>query len=85
MAAGKPVVATNVGGAAEAINDGESGYLVNSDDDTAMAKRLMELLNDTKLAASMGKNGRRIAKDKFSPHKQLGQTTLLYKRFLKIS
>ena len=40
MAAGKPVVATNVGGAAEAVADGESGYLVASDDDAAMASRL---------------------------------------------
>ena len=54
MAAGKPVVATNVGGAAEAIIEGETGYLVPSDDDAAMAERLIELLNDEATATRYG-------------------------------
>src|SRR5262249_50330164 len=46
MAAGKPVVATDVGGAAEVVVDGETGYLVESNDSETMATRLMELLGD---------------------------------------
>src|SRR6185503_2113503 len=39
MAAGRPVVVTNVGGAAELVTEGETGYLVPSGDDAAMAAR----------------------------------------------
>ena len=46
MAAGKPVVATHVGGASEAIIENETGFLVESDDDETMAKRFIELLQD---------------------------------------
>ncbi len=79
MAAGKPVVATNVGGAAEAIVDGETGYLVTSDDDAAMAARLTELLNDAAMAAGFGAAGRKTAADKFSLEARLGATKVLYR------
>ena len=46
MAAGKPVVATNVGGASEAIIENETGFLIESDDDEMLANRLTELLAD---------------------------------------
>lgn len=80
MAAGKPVVATNVGGAAEAIADRESGYIVASDDDASMAQRLIDLLSDPEMAASFGAAGRRIAGEKFSREAQLAATTELYRR-----
>ena len=50
MAAGKPVIATNVGGASEAIVENETGFLIESDDDEALANRLIELLKDEKKA-----------------------------------
>jgi L-malate glycosyltransferase len=78
MAAGKPVVATNVGGAAEAIIEGESGYLVASDDDEAMAARLIGLLSDEKKAGEMGARGKQRAEDKFSLDSQLAKTLALY-------
>ena len=40
MAAGRPVVVTNVGGAAELVSEGDTGYLVSSGDDAAMATRI---------------------------------------------
>ena len=46
MAAARPVVATDVGGAREAIAHGESGYLVDSDDDARMAEHVLSLLRD---------------------------------------
>lgn len=78
MAAGKPVVATNVGGAAEAIVEGETGYLVASDDDAAMAAHLIELLNDKERAADFGAKGRKIIEEKFSLEIQLKKTLELY-------
>jgi glycosyltransferase involved in cell wall biosynthesis len=78
MAAGKPVVATNVGGAAEAIVEGETGYLVESDDHTTMAARLRELLRNDVVARVMGAEGRRRVERQFSTQNQLQLTKDLY-------
>lgn len=78
MAAGRPVVATRVGGAAEAIIEGKTGYLVESDDDEAMARRVLTLLQDSRLAREMGEAGREVAGRKFSLEKQLEKTLELY-------
>lgn len=83
MAAGLPVVATNVGGAAEAIIDGRSGYLVASDDDEEMAGRLMELLNDDAKAAQMGAAGKDRAEEKFSLDSQRSKTIELYNSLIR--
>jgi L-malate glycosyltransferase len=82
MAAGKPVVATDVGGASEAIREGETGFLVESDDDQSMATRVLELLNDDEKAARMGTKGREEAEKKFSLDAQLVKTLELYNRVL---
>jgi glycosyltransferase involved in cell wall biosynthesis len=82
MAAGKPVVATAVGGAAEAITDGETGYTVASDDDEAMAARLAELLDDNELAARFGAAARRVVSERFSSGAQLKSTVSLYNSLL---
>ncbi len=82
MAAGKPVVATNVGGAAEAIIDGETGYLVETNDDRAMAGRLIELLcNETK-AAEFGVAAKKRVSIRFSQEAQLRATIELYDSLL---
>lgn len=83
MAAGKPVVATNVGGASESIIDGKTGYLVASDDDAAMAEKLIEILGDKKKAAAMGKNGKRRIVENFSSEAQLEKTLRLYNELLE--
>lgn len=80
MAAGRPVVATSVGGAAEAVVEGKTGYLVASDDDEAMAKRVLMLLQDDGVAREMGAAGRELAERKFSVGNQLKQTLELYDR-----
>ena len=82
MAAGKPVVATNVGGAAEAIVEGETGYLVESDNDEAMADKLIELLNNSGIAEAFGTKAKQIAAEKFSQDAQIGKTLGLYNSLL---
>ena len=82
MAAGKPVVATNVGGAAEAFVDGEAGYLVPSDDDVTFAARLLELLADEEKVIRFGLKGRKLAAEKFSESTQLASTLRLYENVL---
>ena len=58
MAAGLPVVGTCVDGAAEAVCDGETGWLFAPHDVAGMATRLGELLNDPARAREMGAAGR---------------------------
>ncbi len=79
MAARLPVVATNVGGASEAIVENETGFLVESDDDEMMANRLIELLQREEIAQEFGKKGRKIVEEKFSCAAQLENTLKLYK------
>lgn len=83
MAAGKPVVATNVGGAAEAIVHGETGYLVGSGDSDDLASKLVRLLKDEEEAKSFGERGRQVAHTKFSRNSQILKTLELYDYLLK--
>jgi glycosyltransferase involved in cell wall biosynthesis len=82
MAAGRPVVATDVGGAREAVVEGETGYLVQRGDDRAMAERIAELLQDPARARAMGERGRRLIESKFSCEEQLSRTSELYDELL---
>ena len=82
MAAGLPVVATDVGGAREAIAEGETGYTVNSGDDERMAVRIIELLFEPQRARVMGERGKLIAAEKFSCDRHLANTLELYDELL---
>jgi rhamnosyl/mannosyltransferase len=60
QAAGLPVVATDVGtGTGEAFAPGESGLLIDSDDDTALVTALNELASAPERRRAMGEAGRR--------------------------
>ncbi len=58
MAAGRPVIASRVGGLAEIVLDGETGLLVPPGDSAALAGAVERLLADPALAATYGNNGR---------------------------
>jgi glycosyltransferase involved in cell wall biosynthesis len=85
MAAGRAVVATDVGGASEAIVEGETGYLVTAGDDEAMAARIISLLRAEARKLEMGAKGRRRVEEKFSCEAQLEQTLKLYDRLFASS
>lgn len=82
MAAARPVVVTDVGGAREAVLEGESGYIVNSGDDAAMAERITRLLSEPEWARAMGQRGRQVVEEKFSEKAQLDDTKAMYERLL---
>ena len=82
MAGGLPVVATDVGGAREAIAEGETGYVVASGDDERMAERIIELLNEPERARAMGKRGQLVVAEKFSCDRHLQNTLELYDELL---
>jgi glycosyltransferase involved in cell wall biosynthesis len=83
MAAGKPVVTTDVGGAREAVIEGESGYIVPVGDDEKMADRIVELLQDHSKRKGMGDRGRAIVVEKFSPAARLRGTERLFAELLR--
>jgi glycosyltransferase involved in cell wall biosynthesis len=82
MAAGKPVVATAVGGNPELIIHGQNGFLVPSKDPEALAQKVLVLLKDKNLRESMGKKGRVIVEKKFSLKKMIENYQNLYEKLL---
>ncbi len=62
----------------KSIIENETGFLVESDDDNALADRLIELLKDEEKAKVFGENGKQIAEEKFSLDTQLKKTLELY-------
>lgn len=58
MAAGLPIVATDVGALRDMVADGEEGFIVPSGDQATLAARLGELVDDPALRSSMGKAAR---------------------------
>lgn len=81
MAAEKPVVATDIGGIPEAVKKGETGFLVPPGDPGALAKAIIELLQNPEKAKEMGKKGRARFKEKFTRKKMLSETDALYQSF----
>jgi len=81
MAASLPVVATDVGGAREAVVEGKTGCLVTSGDDVTMAERIMQLLTAAD-ARAMGEHARAIVETEFSAEKHLQNTLELYDELL---
>jgi glycosyltransferase involved in cell wall biosynthesis len=69
MAAGKPVVASRVGGIPEYVADGETGLLVPPDDPAALAGAIRTLLADPDRMARFGLAGRRRAEAMFDAEK----------------
>ncbi len=58
-ASGLPVIATNSGGVAEAVQEGKTGILVPPDNPTAVAQAITTLLQDNALRLKMGQAGRK--------------------------
>jgi glycosyltransferase involved in cell wall biosynthesis len=82
MAAARPVVATDIGGAREAIVEGETGYIIQPGDDAALAEHLVSLLRDPARARRMGERGLQVVKEKFSCAAQVEHVENLYERLL---
>ncbi|MBE7535798.1 MAG: glycosyltransferase family 4 protein [Anaerolineales bacterium] len=63
---GKPVIATNVGGLPEAVEDGRNGFLVAPEDPPALAQKIVTLIQDAELAETMGAYSNLLSRTRFS-------------------
>ena len=82
MAAGVPVVATDIPGTRELVVSGETGYLVPVGDRAALAKRTDRLLNDPALAAGFSSAAKQRAQSHFSVEQMVEGHARLYRELI---
>lgn len=82
MAAGKPVIATNVGGVSEVVQDQRTGFLVPPKDPEAMANRILRVMADQAMAERLGRAGREKVERDFSLDTMTQQYEALYEEAL---
>ncbi|MGY3438334.1 MULTISPECIES: glycosyltransferase family 4 protein [unclassified Marinovum] len=78
MAAGRPVIATQVGGVPELVEHGVSGCLVPPGDGDALAKAIMAVMADPDTRAAMGRAGREKVVDGFDIAKEAAWLARLF-------
>jgi glycosyltransferase involved in cell wall biosynthesis len=78
MAAGRPVVATRVGGNPELVRPEETGLLVERKMPGELADAIERLLNDSRLRISLGEGARRRVEDFLNPDASVRRLTALY-------
>lgn len=82
MAASLPVVATNVGGNAEAVEDGVSGFIVPVDDPAALSAAISRLISNPPRAKAMGEAGRNLVLEKFTTEAMMDKIAACYQNLL---
>lgn len=83
MASGLPVVATDVGGIPEVVENGKSGILIKPKDYPGLADTILDLLEKEDLRITMGRRGREIVEEKFNFERMLRDYDNLYLGLLK--
>jgi glycosyltransferase involved in cell wall biosynthesis len=82
LAAGRPVVATRVGGVPDVIRDGEDGFLVEAGATDDLAERLARLARDPALRERMGKQGRERVLPRYAVDRLVDDVDRLYRSLL---
>jgi glycosyltransferase involved in cell wall biosynthesis len=83
LAAGKPVVATRVGGVADVVHDGEDGFLVAFGDTDAATERLQLLADDPSLRRRMGRAGKERVRGRYRVPRLVEDVDRLYRSLLE--
>jgi glycosyltransferase involved in cell wall biosynthesis len=82
LAAGRPVVATSVGGVPDVVRDGEDGFLVGLGDVDGLAERLARLAADPELRERMGAAGRARVLNRYAVDRLVDDIDRLYRSLL---
>jgi len=83
LLAGVPVVSFDIDGAREVCIDDETGYLVAAGDTAALTRRLLELVQDSRLRQRLGGAGRLRCQQPFDHHFMTAKIREVYQRFLR--
>jgi len=81
MAYGLPVVASRVGGLPEVVEEGRTGWLIESGSPAALAKAILDAASDRARLRQWGWNGRERARE-FTVDIMVRRTEALYRRLL---
>jgi glycosyltransferase involved in cell wall biosynthesis len=82
MAAGKPVIASRVGGIPEMIESGRTGLLIEKGNVDELESAMRSLINNPELRATMGAQAKRLAKARYSPEIVAQKTVSIYERVI---
>jgi len=80
MGCGLPIVASNVGGNNEIVEEGQNGFLIEGDDVATLADRLVTLINGRALRVRMGEKSRELALN-YDWSRLMAQYDTLYKKY----
>jgi len=78
LASGLPVISTNVGGIPELIEDGVNGFLVDPENASQMAEKLICLIEGPELWGRFADEGRAAVEEKFDVKKQMSRLEKKY-------
>ena len=82
MAMAKAMVVTNMGGMPEIIRDGINGFVVPVRDFEALAAKICQLIEDTKLCERFGYTGRQIVESHYTKEMVTNETIGIYRKFV---
>ena len=82
MAAGKPVIATEVGSSTDMIEDGKTGWIVPPLPIEGVAAKIVQLIRNPSLCAQMGSAARARAEEHFSIAKHVERVQAIYDRLI---
>jgi len=82
MAMGKPVIATAHGGSLETVVHGETGWLIKPSDAQEMAQRLDNALGDLEALKTIGRNGQKLVRQRFTTRSMCENTIKLYREMI---
>jgi glycosyltransferase involved in cell wall biosynthesis len=83
MAAGKPIVATNVGGIPEVVKDKRNGLLVEVNDKEKFAEAMDYFLENQDIASKVGNYNKKYVNERFSWAKNARETEKIYRSLLR--
>jgi glycosyltransferase involved in cell wall biosynthesis len=83
MARSKPVIASGVGGVYSVVHDGQTGLLVPRGDASALADKIVALLENAEEARRLGRNARELVASQFAVEPMVEQTAQLYREVLQ--
>ncbi len=83
LGVGLPVIATRVGGAAEVIENGVNGILIEPDDMQQIADEVLRLCRDAEMRKRLGNAGREKVIKSFTAEQMVGRQAAIYKNWLQ--